>query len=914
MGVPGLWKHLEPACYLTTWSQLSEPGFVQPGGSRGVRLGIDVSAWLFHMGRVMTITEKDDDGNEVPVNIGANADLRLVFFRLCELLKHGFLLLFVFDGPKRPAWKRGARVGGQVFGGRSPEDLKRMFELMGCEWRVAPGEAEAELAEMNRRGEIDCVLSDDVDSFLFGVQKIVRNPSKTLSSNKSKTALARTLSETPPSQDPSQPSSDHLPVDPSYEKALPMYTAADVFAETRLGRDELILVALLAGGDYLPSGFNRAGSVIALALAEGGYGKQLLDGVRQISASPGQAGMSTFLTTWRESVAEELRSNASGLLSRRNMKLADELAQAKDFPSLAVIEDYLHPAVSPASTPAPTWSSELDLAGLVAFCQSKFEWGNADIVARMRSLVWLPLGIAELRRAALARDGHPSAAKSRPLLPPQWVKSVSERKAAPSTDYVPSYRVELDPRAFDPLIEAALPSIDPWPYPDYARLSPFSAEEAKADRKSHGRGIDPPKPPTTSSYRHWVAAGFASPQVAGEDGELCRAVRAWEEERDRRAREKEEAEERRRERAALRANASGSGSGRKSPTKSPSKSQSRSPSKKGKKVDDEDSDAELRRWLEAEKAKKARERLVKGMKGKGKGKGMEREVGEDEGQATKRRSFLDESASDGARSSVSPPPPFASTSSGLSRRVLKPSSSSALPSSQTVRAPSSDLEIISAPSTSTSTRRPPAKKAPSPLTDAFRASKSAITSAFPASKPAASKSRAKKPPAVHAASSDSDDLFSPAASPRKPPPSPRKKRVVRDESSASPPRSPILSSTEEDDGETRRKVAHVAKAGRTSAAQRSPTKTRAVPPTNGHGTGQGKGKKAETITLDDSSDEGVDSAPERAPSRSPVKCKGKGKELQPRESIEEFWAKRKAQQDKKAREKKTGVVELSDSD
>ena len=38
----------------------------------------------------------------------------------------------------------------------------------------APGEAEAELARLNSSGWIDSILSDDVDTFLFGGIQVIR--------------------------------------------------------------------------------------------------------------------------------------------------------------------------------------------------------------------------------------------------------------------------------------------------------------------------------------------------------------------------------------------------------------------------------------------------------------------------------------------------------------------------------------------------------------------------------------------------------------------------------------------------------------------------------------------------------------------------------------------------------------------
>lgn len=125
------------------------------------------------------------------MNLGPNADLRVLFYRALKFLSDGVLACFVFDGPKKPKWKRDKFIRGMY--SKTPQrDLQAMFDTLGMEWRVAPGEAEAELAAMQERGEIDavltvsrvrplypqlnpdprliriCIVQDDVDTLLFG--------------------------------------------------------------------------------------------------------------------------------------------------------------------------------------------------------------------------------------------------------------------------------------------------------------------------------------------------------------------------------------------------------------------------------------------------------------------------------------------------------------------------------------------------------------------------------------------------------------------------------------------------------------------------------------------------------------------------------------------------------------------------
>jgi len=90
-----------------------------PHGLRGYRIGIDASIWFFHA----------EHGKE-----GENPVLRTLFFRCATLLKVPFLPLFVFDGPKRPEFKRGKRISKT--GNKLIPGMKRIVEAFGFEWRM----------------------------------------------------------------------------------------------------------------------------------------------------------------------------------------------------------------------------------------------------------------------------------------------------------------------------------------------------------------------------------------------------------------------------------------------------------------------------------------------------------------------------------------------------------------------------------------------------------------------------------------------------------------------------------------------------------------------------------------------------------------------------------------------------------
>lgn len=163
MGVPGLWKEIQSHGTDTALARLSQIASASTsttkGSTRTLRLGIDVSSWLYHANKAVG---------------GYNSQLRLLFYRLCRLLTIPHVLpVFVFDGPHRPKEKRGS-TRRNYKESSIVEDLKSLIVAFGFVVHDALGEAEAELASLNTRGALNAVMSDDVDSFVFGAKIVVR--------------------------------------------------------------------------------------------------------------------------------------------------------------------------------------------------------------------------------------------------------------------------------------------------------------------------------------------------------------------------------------------------------------------------------------------------------------------------------------------------------------------------------------------------------------------------------------------------------------------------------------------------------------------------------------------------------------------------------------------------------------------
>ncbi|KAI9068815.1 hypothetical protein FKP32DRAFT_1754195 [Trametes sanguinea] len=405
MGVPGLWEILRPAGKSRSLTHLAvEDGFkANPDGKRGLRVGIDASIWFYHA----------NYGRE-----GENPELRTLFFRCTRLMSMPFLPLFVFDGPKRPDIKRGKRVTGKNHW--LVQGMQEIITAFGFEWRMAPGEAEAELAYLNRIGVIDAVLSDDVDTFLFGAKTVVRNKNVTLSGNNN-----HSLKNAAGKDD-----GNHAMV----------YRAEDILkhGDIQLTQGGLILIGILRGGDYDQAGLEGCGVALAHGLAKCGFGDSLLEAAR----SKSREELEEFLDVWRDEIRAELRTNARGHLPRKSPKLSKSIPD--DFPSIDVVLAYTNPVTSEVKGPGHKnavvdWDKEPDLGKIAALCEMYFEWGIKEIIIkRFRTVLWPSAVLRILRRAAILKDRKAALLASRassagsagPVTPR---KNGKERRAPPGT-------------------------------------------------------------------------------------------------------------------------------------------------------------------------------------------------------------------------------------------------------------------------------------------------------------------------------------------------------------------------------------------------------------------------------------------------------------------------------------------------
>lgn len=345
--------------------------------------------------------------NLIHLEGGSNPALRTLYYRLLRLLSMSVQPLFVFDGSQKPPFKRNKRTGVA-----SPSltdfNTKQLLRFFGFPFHIAPGEAEAECALLQREGLVDAVLSEDVDTLMFGCGRTLRNWSSEGSRG------------------------NHAPTH------VTIYDAkATKEGKSGLDREGMILVALMSGGDYITEGIPGCGIKVACEAARAGFGNSLC----KLSRTD-----TTGLNKWRENLVHEVLTNESKFFRVKHKALQIP----ETFPNKEVLGYYTHPVVSSATKLARLkedieWDGEIDVAGLRVFVAEAFDWTHKTgakkfIRGLAPALLVLKVRTSANRRASGFDDTVYTAMNEMGL-----VREICGRRQHFSTDGIPELRLVYHP-------------------------------------------------------------------------------------------------------------------------------------------------------------------------------------------------------------------------------------------------------------------------------------------------------------------------------------------------------------------------------------------------------------------------------------------------------------------------------------
>ncbi|GAB1313627.1 hypothetical protein MFIFM68171_03837 [Madurella fahalii] len=387
MGIRGIYKEIGPGervslCKLAI-DKLEETG-------RPLRLAIDISIWQFQVQAARG---------------GANPAIRTLFYRLVRLLGLAIQPIFVFDGPNKPAFKRNKRSGRGD--GVATAMAKRLIRLFGFAIHDAPGEAEAECALLEREGVVDAVLSEDVDTIMFGCRRTLRNWSAEGKGSKTPTHVS-------------------------------MYDADAVASGlSGLNREGMVLVALMSGGDYLPEGVPGCGIKVACEAARAGFGRDLCRLKRADEDG---------LEAWKKRLLHELRTNESGFFRTRHKAL--DIPEG--FPNIEVLRYYTHPVVSRQAAvdrlkkqfPAKV---AVDVVGLREFARETFDWTFRIGAVKFIRVLAPSLLVQQFLERHVAAEAHHDDLALKQVEEAALIRAISSKRTHLSTDATPELRISFIP-------------------------------------------------------------------------------------------------------------------------------------------------------------------------------------------------------------------------------------------------------------------------------------------------------------------------------------------------------------------------------------------------------------------------------------------------------------------------------------
>ncbi|KAN0112584.1 PIN domain-like protein [Hyaloscypha variabilis] len=283
MGIGILWDQIGEG-EVTNIAEYASEHYAKTG--RPLRIAVDAACWIYN-NVTKAQTEQIRESSDRPSNPMEKA----ILHRILRFLFLGIQLHFVFDGPKRPP-KRG--IVWRSTHDKSTDLLVKTLNMLGISWHKAYAEAEADCAELQKRGIVDAVWTEDGDAFMFGCTTLIRFHYEKKQGKDSK-------------------SNTHVRV----------YQANDILKRLPgLDREGFVLYVILNGGDYDKGGLRGFGMSNSLEAVKAGLGKSLCRAAE------------SDLPRWREELVQYLKD------------LGSKIVVPATFPVWEHLRDYREPLIT----------------------------------------------------------------------------------------------------------------------------------------------------------------------------------------------------------------------------------------------------------------------------------------------------------------------------------------------------------------------------------------------------------------------------------------------------------------------------------------------------------------------------------------------------------------------------------------
>lgn len=320
---------------------------------------------------------------------------------------------------------------------------------------------------------MDAVLSEDVDTLMFGSGITLRNWSSEVGkSNKT----------------------------PSH---VNLYDAKKTKEGSGLDREGMILIALMSGGDYIPEGIPGCGPKIACEAARAGFGHELYQIPKRDKVALG---------VWREKLAYELRTNESKFFKCKHkaLKIPD------DFPNSDVLGYYTTPCVSPLDKverlrQSLKWDQDLNFEELRTFTGDAFDWTKLGGAKKFIRNLAPALLVRELRMRGQVEDRPSEDIDAVQEQEAKLVAGIHGRRNHATTDGVPELRISFTPHDLVAIDLSVEEPDDEYPADDDSEdeggLVVGDEGPASPSKKRGPSTYDPTKPEKIWVFETYVKVG-----------------------------------------------------------------------------------------------------------------------------------------------------------------------------------------------------------------------------------------------------------------------------------------------------------------------------------------------------------------------------------------------------------------------